>query len=489
MKVTQDEIADRQAVLNIEVDTEALEEHMQRAYRRLVGRVNIPGFRKGKAPRPVFERAFGRERLVEEALESMVPEVVAKAVEESDLEAGGTPQVSVLERDPVPKIKATVPLTPRITLGDYSSLSFDDQPEEVTEDQVDRVLEQLRESQATWAPAERAIEAGDMAVLESVEGAAAGKSIVSSQGVEYEVLQDATRPVPGFATELLGLEAGESKEFSLILPDDFPDEAVTGETATFEVKISEVKRKVVPDLDDEFAQGVGEGYESLEELRRSIRSDIEARAAEAHRRQMEDKILDAIVEMSTIEVAPITVEHEAEHVINERQQSLARYNLSLEDYMQHAGKSENDIVSEAKEAALIRLQRALALEELGKVEGVEITEEQVDERIRELKDSATRPDERAQYETDQARGQIRASLRQQETLRRVMGKVQPEWGDAAFTQPEQEVEGASIDAADASPPQKAVESPEAAEATEPEDSGFPRSENSESKPRTSSARE
>lgn len=453
MKVTQDEIVDRQAVLNIELDPTSLEDHLQKAYKRLVGRVAVPGFRKGKAPRRIFEQTFGHERLVEEALETMVPDAVSEAIDENSIQAAGTPRVSVLEREPNPKIRATVPLAPVVTLGDYKSLHFDDVPEEVTDDRIDSVVERVRESQATWEPSETPVTVGDMAVISAVEGHAGGKEILKATDIEYEVQQDSTRPVPGFATELTGLEAGESKTFELLLPDDYPDPDVAGETAAFTVTISEVKRKRLPELDDDFAKGVGEGYESLDDLRAKIRTDLEQAAHQQHRRDLQDKILDAAVEQATVEIAPLTVEHEAEHVLTEQQEALSRYRMSLNDYMARVGMSAEQLVGEANESARKRLERSLVLEQLAEAEGVEVTREEIDERVKEFKEAATDPQERASYESDRARTSIESLIRREKTLDRLIelttGVAQSEDAGPKEDDDATEVEASTPEAADA----------------------------------------
>ncbi len=425
MKVTQNEIVDRQTVLNIEVDADSLEQHLDRAFKRLVGSVDVPGFRRGKAPRAIFVNAYGRERLVEEALETMVPDVVEKAIEETGLEAAGTPRISVLERDPEPKIEATIPLKPVVTLGDYRSISFDDQPEPVTDEGVDTVLERMREAQATWEPVDRNVKIGDMAVLGSVEGTAGREKIFSANDLEYVVTADATYPVPGFGTEVVGLGSGDSKEFSLILPDDFPQESVAGATATFSLTVTEVKERNVPPLDDELARGAGEGFESLDEMRERVKSDLEKQADEYHLRRLQDKALDAIVEGATVEVAPIIVDHEVEHVITEQQQALARYNVAMADYMSGAGKSTDDMLGEARETALTRIQRSLVLEELGQAEDVKVEDDKVDEEIKKLRESARTPDERASYLSDRARDTVRSMLMRRATLERLVEIMGP----------------------------------------------------------------
>ena len=420
MNVTQDEIVDRQATLNIEVGAESLEEHMARAYQSLVSRVAVPGFRKGKAPRQIFERAFGRARLIEEALEIMVPQVVQDAIDETNLEAAGTPRVEVIERDPSPKIKAIVPLTPTVELGDYNAIRFDDKPDVITDKQVEESLDRIRESNATWEPKEGAADLDDMAVLEKMTATAGDKEIISSENVEYVIFSEATYPVPGFSTEVIGMAAGDSKEFSLIIPDDYPNPDAAGETALFSISVSEVKKKILPDLDDDFANGVAEGFETLDEFKAKITTDLEIEVKNFFTRQIEDKAVDAIVETSTVEIPPITIEHESEHVLSEQQQQLTRFNMSLQDYMTGIGKTPDEFVADARETAKSRLIRALVVEELANAESVEVSEDDLRVEINLMKQSATSPSDRAQYETDRARESISTMLRRRSALTRLV---------------------------------------------------------------------
>ena len=319
-----------------------------------------------------------------------------------------------------------MPLTPLVELGEYRTISFNEQPEEVTDEQVDESLERVREGQASWEPKESAVEADDMAVLQSVEGKAAGKEIISSRDVEYVVFAEATYPVPGFSTEIIGMKPGDTKQFSLILPDDYPDEDAAGETAEFEVIVSEVKQKILPDLDDELANAVGEGFDTFEELKSKVRNDLEEQSSEFFKRQIEDKAVDAVIEISKIEIPPLTLDHESEHVLTEQQQRLSQYNMSLQDYLKGIGKSTDDLVAEARETAEVRLTRALIVEELSTAESIEVSDEQLREEIDRLKQAATSPADRASYETDNARESISTMIRRRSALERLLEIVTPD---------------------------------------------------------------
>ncbi|MBI4304965.1 MAG: trigger factor [Chloroflexi bacterium] len=426
MKVTQDEIVDRQTVLHIEVDADEVEDHLGRAYRRLVGRVAIPGFRKGKAPREIFERQYGRDRLLEEALESLVPDAVNKAIEQNSLEIASSPHVSIEERQPLPKLKATVPLKPIVELSDYKSIRFDDQPEPVTDEQVESVINRAREAQATFEPVDRPLELGDMAVLGAVEAKAGDRTVLTGKDAEYVLHAEATYPAPGFADQLVGSKAGDSKSFTLKLPDNFRDQAAAGKPAGFKVVVSGVKGKNLPALDDEFAKSIGEGAETLEQLREKVRSELEKRAAEEHRNKLEQKALDAIVDATRFEIPPLMVDHETEHLLVDQHEALSRYKLSFRDYMQSVGKTGDQVVNETRDSALRRVKRALALQELVKAEGVTATDEEIDGEIAKLRASARTPQEIAALQSEQTRNNVRSMLLRQKALGQLVEIVKRE---------------------------------------------------------------
>ena len=210
MKFTRDDGENRQAVLHIEVEEDRVEKHLQRAHQKVSARVNIPGFRKGKAPRSIVEQFVGREYLLEEALETLVPEAVGVAVEESDIPSTHTPPlINVVEREPIVKIDATVALPPVAKLGDYKQLKFDDELEAVTDEQIEEQLTQIQESQATWEPVKRAAKLGDMLTL-STKGLVEGQEFANVDGGDFLVEEGSMNPVPGFSEQLVGLKRGNA---------------------------------------------------------------------------------------------------------------------------------------------------------------------------------------------------------------------------------------------------------------------------------------
>lgn len=380
MKVTHGETKDRQTVLHIEVDDQLLEQHIGRAHQRVASRVNVPGFRKGKAPRAVVERFVGREYLLEEAMESLVPAAVSVAVEQEKIVASATPRVSIVEREPVVKIDATVPLPPEATLGDYTTIQLDDEAEPVTDEQVEESVQRLVEASATWSDVDRPVQPGDLVTF-SVTGQVDGETFVEQEDSEYLADADNPNPVPGFSARLVGIEPGGSRTFSIDIPDDFGRDELAGKTAEFTVSISGVREKNLPELNDELVKGLGEGINTVADLRSRIRENLEARSQQALRESLEEKVVNELVERSTFELSPLMIEHEAEHVLRDQQETLARYNISFEQYLAQAGKSSEELIESAKETAANRVKRTLVMDLLAESEGIEPTEEEISQEI------------------------------------------------------------------------------------------------------------
>lgn len=416
LKVTRGDTVARQTVLHIEVDTDRVDQHLDRAYRKLVQRTKVPGFRPGKAPRPVFERFVGREYLLEHALESLVPEAVNEAIKSESLEPASTPRVSVTEREPAIKLDATVPLSPQVTLGDYQSIRVAQQAEAVTEEAVDKALERVREANATWAPAERELRLGDLATI-TATGTAEGNQILNAQSSEFLATESGKYPAPGFAEALAGIKVGESREFALTFPQDYSRTDLAGKTAQFKTTLNSLKEKTLPALDDGLAKTVGEGLETLADLRKKIRESLEAEATESARRSLERQVLDALVASATFEVAPMMIDHETDHLLYDQQQALARYRLPLDRYIQGIGKTAEDFVKEARTSAEDRLKRQLVIEKLAEAENVTVSDEAVNAEVERVK---SQPDARQDTDWDSLRDTVRRLLRRQAATDRVV---------------------------------------------------------------------
>ena len=414
MKITRDDAEDHQTVLHLEVEDDRVERHLQRAHQKVSARVTIPGFRKGKAPRRIVEQFVGRDYLLDEAMETLVPEAVGVAVEESGIEGVHTPPlVNVVEREPVVKIDATVPLPSVATLGDYKKLKLDDELEEVTEEQIEEQVEQVRESQATWEPVTRASRMGDQLTI-TAKGLVEGQEFTDVDEGEYLAEAGSMSPVPGFAEQLEGMKEGDSKEFDISIPDDYPNEEFAGKTANFAVDVSAVKEKDLPKLDDALAASLGENFKTIAELRIRIGENLEAQAKDTLRRSLEEKIIDALVEDADFEISPMVVEHEAQHVLDDQQQQLAQYNIDFQQYLQGIGKSTEEIVAEAKDSAELRLKRSLVIDGLVDATEATVSDEDIASEIELMQAQPQYQDEN--LDTDEARAAVRRILNRRSAI-------------------------------------------------------------------------
>lgn len=409
LKVTRGDTVARQTVLHIEVDTGRVDAHLERAYRELVRRTKVPGFRPGKAPRLVFERFVGREYLLDHALESLVPEAVNEAIKSESLEPASTPRVSVTEREPVIKLDATVPLTPQVTLGDYHSIRVAEQAGAVTDEAVEKALERVREANATWSPAERELRLGDLATINAT-GTVEGNQILNAQSSDFLATEGGQYPAPGFAEALAGIRAGESREFTLTFPQDYSRTDLAGKAALFKATLTGLKEKTLPAVDDGLAKTVGEGLETLADLRKKIRESLEAEAAESARRLFEHQVVDALVASATFEVAPMLIDHETDHLLYNQQQALAQYRMPLDRYIQGIGKTADDFVKEARISAEDRLKRQLVMEKFAEAENITVSDEAVDAEVERLK---SQPDVKPDTDWDGLRDTVRRLLRRQ----------------------------------------------------------------------------
>jgi trigger factor len=416
LKVTRGETVARQTKLEIEVEPDRVERHMDQAYRRLVTRTKVPGFRNGKAPRQVFERYVGTEYLLDQALESLVSDAVAEALKSESLEAAATPRVKVLDRQPVVKLEASIALTPQVTLGDYRSMRVAAPASVVTDEDVEKALERIRDGNATWAPVERDLKLGDLATI-TATGAVEDKQVLNAQGTEFAALEGGQYPVPGFSEAIAGMKAGETREFALTFPADYSRTDLAGKQGAFKVTLNSLKEKVLPALDDGLAKTVGEGLSTLAELRNRIRESLEAQGKEEARSSYERQVLDALVAGSTFEVPPMMVDHEADHIIYDQHQALAQYKVSLDNYIQSIGKTAEDYVKDAKTTAEERLKRSLVIEKLAEAEAVTVSDDAINSEIERLK---ALPDIDARTDWDEARESVRRVLRRRAALDRAM---------------------------------------------------------------------
>ena len=382
MKITQDEIEQCQTVLHIELDEDDIDPYLNKAYNKVVGRVNIPGFRKGKAPRNIIEQYFGKESLVNEALDSMLPELTGKAISEQELDIVGMPSISLEGMEPV-SFSATVPLMPSIDLGDYKEIRVKKKSTRITKKVIDERIDQLRTSVASWEPADRTVQIGDM-ISASIVGNHNKEEIINETDGVYLVNEEIERPFPGFANKLIGLEANISNTFELDIPETFADKNLSGKTITFDVNITDIKERILPEITDEFAQSLGAEYENMESLKSEIRKSLKSEAENEATRNFQESIIVELIKTAIIELPPLLIQRESEHMVSEQERMVQQANMVLDDYLQSMGTTREQLIEDSKTEAVNRLTRSFILSKLADEEKVEITDEQIENRIEEL---------------------------------------------------------------------------------------------------------
>jgi trigger factor len=421
MKVTNDKTENNETYLTVEMDSVEMEESSENVYRRLVKQVNIPGFRKGKAPRPVLERFVGQERLVNDMLEDLVPRAYDKAIEEQQLEAIARPKIEVIETDPV-KFQAVVPLKPVINLGDYHQIQVAEEPVEVTEDTVDRVLEDLRHQYATWEPVERAAQLDDLLNLD-VESTIDSEPYINQKDARYRLIADSQTPVPGFAEHLVGMNNGDEKEFQLQFPADYSQSELSGKEAVFKVSVSEIKTENLPEITDEFATQVEAEIGSVEELRDRIRSDLQSRAEDRTRMDFEQRVIEALVEISEVEFPPVLVETEIHRLMEDQARSLQMQGLSFEQFLRSARKTEEELHEELRPVARKRVAESLVLMKLSEEEKIEVEEADIDAEISRAidnSDEGRKEEMQKVLNTPQMRESIQTTLLTRKTVEKLV---------------------------------------------------------------------
>lgn len=378
MKSTTKPIERRQVELRIEVEQEEFDAAKADAFKKLATRVEIPGFRKGKAPRQLVEQHIGKEAIADEATEQLFPDMYEKALTEHAVQPLLMPHVHLEQREP-PVFVATVPLEPVIDLGDYRSVRIAEEEEAITDEHVTSAIDRIRESQASLVPVERPLQFGDFAVLD-VRATIDDQPILEHEGVSYELVEGGQMPVPGFADSIVGMSSGESKSFTLNMPEDFRVAELAGKECACNVTVQQVRQKELPELGDEMAKTFG--FDSLDLLKERVGSDLESRAKEQARTKLIQSALEAIAAQGSVDFPPALEDREIDDLLSEEARRYGYKNV--EDYLKMTQRSLEQIREDLRQLAHTRVVNGLILSKLAATEEIEITDADVDNRIEEL---------------------------------------------------------------------------------------------------------
>lgn len=414
MKITSEQIENSQVKLNVEVENAELNLYLEKAYQHLANRVSVPGFRKGKTPRNILETMIGKEALLQEAMEKMIPELYSKAIKEKEIEPIARPQIEILQTSPV-IFNAVIPVKPDIKLGDYRSIRIEQNPIKIEDKEVDFVLQQLQLQKSTLIPVDRPAEYSDVVTMD-VEGKEQDKPLPLRKDLVYELIKDYQLPLPGFVDNLVGLCKNEQKSFSLNYSADYSIKDLAGKEYSFQVKINEIKKRELPEINNEFAQS--EGSEDLPALKEKIFTQLKARAEQRADAEYEEKIIDKIIESGTIEFPPILTEVEIDNMIEEESRNFTDGAKGLESYFKNIHKSIEEHRKELSETAAKRVTRSLIIDKVSEVENVVADEPEIDLEIEKMIGQAENDQENTRkfWELPQARESIKKFIIRRKTV-------------------------------------------------------------------------
>ncbi len=385
MSLQLEKLENNMAKLTIEVAAEDFEKAVEAAYQKQKGKISLPGFRKGKAPRKMIEQMYGKEVFFEDAANAVIPEAYEKAVEECEEEIVSSPKIDVvtLEAGKPFVFTATVALKPEVTLGKYMGVKVDKFDAEVTDAEVDAAVEQDREKNArTITVEDRAVKDGDMTVID-FEGFVDGVAFEGGKGENYPLTIGSGAFIPGFEEALIGAEIGKETDVNVTFPEEYQAEELAGKPAVFKCTVKEIKEKQLPELDDEFAAEVSE-FDTLVEYKEDVKKKLADKKAVDARNAKEDAVVDAIIADAKMDIPEAMVETQQRQMIEDFAQRIQSQGLSVEQYMQFTGLTPATMMEQLKPSAMRRIQSRLVMEAVVAAEKIEATEEEFEAECKSM---------------------------------------------------------------------------------------------------------
>jgi trigger factor len=424
LNITREDMPGRQVALTIELDPDTVNTALDRAYRQMVNQVNIPGFRRGKAPRYILERYVGRDELTERAVKNILPQTVQDAIEEQKLEALDVGDVEIVNLDPL-QVKVIIIQPPVVELGDYGSIRVERDSVEITPEQVEEVLTELRRESAPWNEPEEArpIQEGDMVYVD-LEGFTTAGPLAEASRENFPTIAGVTRAgVPEVVNQALkGMTVGEEKDIADTLADDYPNVKLQGKDVTYHVTVRSMKTQVLPELDEEFAQKLK--YDSVEALREAVEANLRKRATEGAESKQVNSVIEQMIAASKVEVPDMMVTEELDNMLKTLDDRLKQQRLSIRQYFTYNGVTEAEWREANKEHARERLVNNLVLQEFARREGLAVEEDEIDAEIQEIiakLDDEQRAQADEVFQNHEARHDVQDRVFQRKLMERIVG--------------------------------------------------------------------
>ncbi|HEY4391367.1 MAG TPA: trigger factor [Paenibacillus sp.] len=394
MKATWEKIEKNLGVLEVEVEAERVASALDKAFQKVVKKINVPGFRKGKVPRGIFESRFGVESLYQDAIDILLPEVYTEAIDETNIFPVDRPEVDVeqfIKGQPF-KFKAKVTVKPEVTLGDYKGIEVAAINIEVNEEELNEELTRMQERHAELVVIdEEAAQNGDVTVID-FEGSVDGVPFEGGKGERYSLELGSNSFIPGFEDQVVGMATGDFKDVTVTFPETYHAEELAGKEAVFNVKVHEIKRKQLPELDDEFAKDVSE-FDTLDEYKEDLKKQIAARKENEGKAAREAAVVEAVGANAEVEIPEAMVQTEVQNMVRDFDNRLRAQGMNLDLFLNFSGQTIEDLQGQMKADAEKRVRNNLVLEQIAKAEKVEATEEEITKELADMADAYKRSPE------------------------------------------------------------------------------------------------
>ena len=374
MSVNVEKLEGSRIKMTIEVAAEEFDKAITAAYNKEKNKINVPGFRKGKAPQNIIEKMYGKEVFYNDALDQLIPDEYEKAYDEVDEDIMSSPRFEVVQAEAGKPVifTATVAVMPDVTLGDYKGIEIAAVDTTVTDEDVEKKISSELDKDSRYEKVERPVQNGDRVKLD-FEGFVDGVAFEGGKGTNYNLVIGSGQFIPGFEEQLVGAEAGADVEVNVNFPEDYHEASLAGKASVFKCKVNEIEEKQVPELNDDYA--ADKGFESVKDYRDSVRSDLEVDKLNEARGKKQDEAIAKVIENATFEVPEEIYETEQRLIIRDYQQRLSMQGLSWDTYMQYTGLTLDKMMEQVRPQAEDRIKSRIVLEAVARAEGIEVTDE------------------------------------------------------------------------------------------------------------------
>ena len=402
--------------LSFTVEAEKFEEAMKKVYSKTAKYFNIPGFRKGKAPMQLVERQYGSEIFYEDAFNELVPDLYDEAIKENNIEAVSKPDIDITQMEKGKDLifTATVQTKPEVKLGKYKGIEIKKIEYNVSDEEINHELGHMQERNSRLISVEdRPVEEGDITVID-FEGFVDGVPFEGGKAENHELEIGSKTFIPGFEDQIIGMKIDEERDINVKFPEEYFSKDLAGKDATFKVKLHEIKKKELPELDDEFAKDVSE-FDTLDELKKSIKEKIEEENKNKEKYETEEEAIKTVCENTEIDIPSGMIELEIDNMIKDIEARLSYQGLKLEQYLQMMGKTESEMRTEFEEQAKRSVKSRLVLEAIATAEDTLPTDEEVTEKIKEMAKQYNR-DEKELLENEQLKSYLADSMKTEKAI-------------------------------------------------------------------------